>query len=91
MLPFSGLCKGLGLVHNGATQIALERLQQLLVKVCQLLLEHLPHHGRQLALQLLLFGLPDACLKITGLLLISCNIITLSCLALYAARRSSSE
>ena len=72
-LPFSSLGKGLGLVHDGAAQVTLEGLHELVVQVGQLLLEQLPHHGRQLALQLLLLGLPHACLKIASLLLIACT------------------
>lgn len=65
--------KGLRLVHDGAAQVALEDLHELVVQVRELLLEQLPHHGRQLALQLLLLGLPDAYLKIASLLLIACT------------------
>lgn len=74
--PLSSLCKGLGLVCDRAAQIALESLQQLLVKVLQLLLEHLSHHGCQFALQLLLLGLPHTCFEITCLLLIACTART---------------
>ena len=65
--------KGLGLVHDGAAKVTLEGLHELVVQVGQLLLEQLPHHGRQLALQLLLLRLPHACLKIASLLLVPCT------------------
>ena len=72
-LLFSGLGKGLRLVHDGAAQVTLEGLHELVVQVGQLLLEQLPHHGRQLALQLLLLGLPHTCLKVASLLLVACT------------------
>ena len=49
-LLFGGLGKGLRLVHDGAAQVSLEGLHELVVQVGQLLLEELPDHGCQLAL-----------------------------------------
>ena len=70
-LPLHSLSKGLSLVCNRPAQITLEGGQQLAVQVVQLQLKNLPDQGRKLALQLLLLGLPNACLKVASFLLIA--------------------
>ena len=71
-LPLACIAKRFSLVCYAARDVVLEGLYELGAQLQQLLLEQLPHHDCQLALQLLAFGLPDSGLKVAGLLVIAC-------------------